>query len=110
MVTLTQEIRIEMAAGESLQLADLRDHLLVCDGGELRVSGQHGHGAALLAGGADWHIRDNADIAVIALRPAKLRLIRTQVLGGTVAASGGMDIRRRLDVSPLAALPVTALR
>lgn len=109
MVTLTQETFIELAAGECCGLADLRDHLLTCSSGELRIAPNSAGTARQLAGGEQMRIADNGRLTLEALAPTKLHLTHGQALG-PYAAVQGCAWRQWLAASPLLALPATLLR
>lgn len=107
MVTLTHETQIELSAGECIHLTDLRDHLLACEGGAVVLS----PGAGMLAKGDERRIADNGTLVATADDGATLRLTRRQALGAKAAlVEQGPPGLRRLEATPLPALPAALLR
>lgn len=110
MATISQETRFTLDQLERIDLADMRDHLLVCEAGELLITFADELRRIVIRMAERWRLDTTGAIVVTALVPSTLRLDHQLALGpltGTHSLSVG---GRRWSFPPLAAFPVRLIR
>jgi hypothetical protein len=111
MATISQETRFTLDELERIDLADMRDHLLVCEAGELLITFADELRLIVIRMAERWRLDTAGAIVVTALVPSTLRLDHQQTLGPLAGNARQLPVGgRRWSFPPLAAFPVRLIR